>query len=257
MASAFGSADLLIDGLTVRFSGVDALSEVSLALGRGEVVGIIGPNGAGKTTLFNAICGFVRPQAGSITYQGRSLLGSRPQGLLRLGIARTLQGLGLWPSLTVLENVVTGAGRRAGFASALLGAARSVRVDRTLAEEAREVLKQLGIEAAAGARPHTLPYGIQKRVTIARALMARPSLLLLDEPASGLSQAEAQELAQLLGKVRRETTLGIVDHNVELVMNLSDRVVVLNLGRVIASGTPEEIRDDPQVAQAYLGEEVH
>ena len=248
------SGDLKVESLTVRFSGLTALDGVSLSMAAGEVVGIIGPNGAGKTTLFNAICGFVRPESGQITYAGRPLLGLPTHRLIRLGIARTLQGLGLWSSLTVLENVVAGAARRASFGAALFGGGSSVRMEARLAQEAGEILAELGIAQAATAYPRSLPYGVQKRVSIARALIARPSLLLLDEPASGLSHQEVSELASLLAGVRQTASLAIVDHNVDLVSEVSDRVVVLNVGRVIASGTPQAIRADPIVAEAYLGE---
>lgn len=256
MTSVVAPADLQVEGITVRFSGLTALELVSVSVRQGEIVGIIGPNGAGKTTLFNAICGLVRPEAGTISYRGRPLLGLAPHRLVRLGIARTLQGLGLWPSLTVLENVVVGAPRHPSFGSALLGLPGSWRFERGLAERATEILAELGIAEAAGALPRSLPYGVQKRVSIARGLMADPSLLLLDEPASGLSKREVDELAQLLTRVRESTTVAIVDHNVDLVMEASDRVVVLNVGKVIADGTPEEIRSDPAVAEAYLGEAV-
>ncbi|MGH7609752.1 MAG: ABC transporter ATP-binding protein [Candidatus Dormibacteria bacterium] len=252
MTVLVGPADLQVEGVTVRFSGLTALDRVSVAVQRGEVVGIIGPNGAGKTTLFNVICGLVRPQAGSISYRGRSLLGVAPHRLIRLGIARTLQGLGLWPSLTVLENVILGAARRPNFGSALLGLPHSWRAERRLAGQAREILAELGIAEVAGARPRSLPYGVQKRVSIARGLMSQPSLLLLDEPASGLSKHEVDDLAHLLARVRQSTTVAIVDHNVDLVMEASDRVVVLNVGQVIADGAPDQIRRDPALAQAYL-----
>ncbi|HVB14642.1 MAG TPA: ABC transporter ATP-binding protein [Candidatus Dormibacteraeota bacterium] len=256
MTSLVTPADLQVEGITVRFSGLTALDRVSVSVREGEIVGIIGPNGAGKTTLFNAICGLVRPQTGTISYRGRSLLGLAPHRLIRLGIARTLQGLGLWPSLTVLENVVVGAARRPSFGSALLGLPGSWRTERELAERATGILAELGISEVAGAHPRSLPYGVQKRVSIARGLMAEPSLLLLDEPASGLSKGEVDELAHLLNSVRVNTTMAIVDHNVDLVMEASDRVVVLNFGKVIADGTPEAIRSDPEVAKAYLGEAV-
>ncbi len=248
-----GPVDLQVEGLTVRFSGLTALDRVSLSVQKGEVVGIIGPNGAGKTTLFNVICGLVRPETGHISYRGRSLLGVAPHRLVRLGIARTLQGLGLWPSLTVLENVVLGAARHPNYAAALLGLPSSWRTQRRLARQASEILAELGIADTARAHPGSLPYGVQKRVSIARGLMSQPSLLLLDEPASGLSKREVDDLAHLLERVRQSTTVAIVDHNVDLVMEASDRVVVLNVGQVIADGPPDEIRRDPAVSEAYLG----
>jgi branched-chain amino acid transport system ATP-binding protein len=245
-----------VAGLVVRFGGVVALDEVALRIEPGEVVGIIGPNGAGKTTLFNAICGFVRPDAGRINYRGEPLLGTAPHRLARLGIARTLQGLGLWPGLTVQENVVAGSTVRPGLLSSLLALPSADRLESALGSEAHDILDRLGIRSYASAYPGTLPYGVQKRVIIARALMAAPSLLLLDEPASGLSAGDIDELAGLIKQLRSTMSVAVVEHHLDFVMAISDRVTVLNLGRVIASGTPKSIQDDPEVATAYLGEDV-
>jgi branched-chain amino acid transport system ATP-binding protein len=245
-----------VAGLVVRFGGIVALDEVTLRIEPGEVVGIIGPNGAGKTTLFNAICGFVRPDSGRIDYRGEPLLGTAPHRLARLGIARTLQGLGLWPGLTVQENVVAGSRVRPGLLSSVLALPRADRLESQLASQARDILDRLGVGSHADAYPGTLPYGVQKRVIIARALMAAPSLLLLDEPASGLSRGDIDELSGLIKQLRSRMSVAVVEHHLDFVMAISDRVTVLNLGRVIASGTPKEIQDDPQVATAYLGEEV-
>ncbi len=245
-----------VEDLTVRFGGVLALDRVSLQVEANEVHGIIGPNGAGKTTLFNAICGFLRPQAGAIRYRGRALLGTAPHHLARLGIARTLQGLGLWPGLTVLENVVMGSHDRPHFLSSLFALPRAGRQERRLAGEALALLNELGIQAVADAHPAALPYGVQKRVIIARALMARPSLLLLDEPASGLSGREIDRLAELVGRLRARMSVVVVEHHVDLVMAISQRITVLNYGRVIASGPPEQIRGNRAVSAAYLGDEV-
>src|SRR4029077_9549490 len=178
----------------VRFGGILALDQVSLRIDAGEVVAIIGPNGAGKTTLFNAVCGLGRPAAGRINYRGEPLLGTAPHRLARLGIARTLQGLGLWPGLTVQENVVVGSRLRPGLLSSVLALPSSDRIEAELASRARDILDRLGIAGHARAYPTTLPYGVQKRVIIARALMAAPSLLLLDEPATGLSSRVKDKL---------------------------------------------------------------
>ncbi len=247
---------LEVSDLTVRFGGILALDRVSLQIGPGEVVAIIGPNGAGKTTLFNAICGFVRADSGGITYRGEPLLGTAPHRLARLGIARTLQGLGLWPGLTVLENVVASSKVRPNFLSSLLALPSSDRLEAELALKAGEILGRLGIASHARAYPGTLPYGVQKRVIMARALMAAPSLLLLDEPASGLSARDIDGLADLIRQLRTQMSVAVVEHHLDFVMAISDRVTVLNLGRVIACGTPQEIQHDPQVAAAYLGDEV-
>jgi branched-chain amino acid transport system ATP-binding protein len=242
--------------LTVRFGGILALDQVSLRIDPGEVVAIIGPNGAGKTTLFNAMCGFVRPDSGRIDYRGEPLLGTAPHRLARLGIARTLQGLGLWPGLTVQENVVAGSTVRPGLLASLLALPSADRIESELASKAHEILDRLGIGSYANAYPRALPYGVQKRVIIARALMAAPSLLLLDEPVSGLSAQDIDQLADLIRQLRTRMCVAVVEHHLDFVMAISDRVIVLNVGRVIASGTPKEIRDDPQVATAYLGEDV-
>jgi branched-chain amino acid transport system ATP-binding protein len=251
-----GAPTLDIAGLVVRFGGVVALDEVTMRIEPREVVGIIGPNGAGKTTLFNAICGFVRPSAGRIDYRGDPLLGTAPHRLARLGIARTLQGLGLWPGLTVAENVVAGSTRHPSVLSSVLALPHADRLESELAARARDILDRVGIAGYADAYPGTLPYGVQKRVIIARALMAAPSLLLLDEPVSGLSARDIDELAALINELRTRMSVAVVEHHLDFVMAICDRVAVLNLGRVIASGTPKEIQNDPQVATAYLGEDV-
>ncbi|TME85115.1 MAG: ABC transporter ATP-binding protein [Chloroflexi bacterium] len=242
--------------LTVRFGGVLALDHVSLRAEANEIHGIIGPNGAGKTTLFNAVCGFVRPERGTIRYRGEALLGTAPHQLAKLGIARTLQGLGLWPGLTVLENVLVGSRVRPNFVASLFEMPRADRLERRLRDQAIQVLEELGIASVAGTRPGALPYGVQKRVIIARALMAAPDLLLLDEPASGLSAGDIERLAELVGRLRQRMSVVVVEHHVDLVMAISQRITVLNFGAVIASGTPAEIRGNRQVSAAYLGEDV-
>ncbi|MFJ4846385.1 ABC transporter ATP-binding protein [Streptomyces sp. NPDC088733] len=249
---------LRIDDLGVSFGGLSALDAVSLSVRPGEVLGVIGPNGAGKTTLFNAVCGFVRPATGTLHWQDRPVSWPRPHQLARLGIARTLQGLGLFPRLTVLENVMVGATRhaRAGFASALLGLPRSDRDERLLRHRSLAVLRELGAEDVAARLPGELPYGVQKQVALARALAGEPRLLLLDEPASGLSEAEMRRLGEIIGGLRERMAVVIVEHHMDLVMSVCDRVLVLDFGRAIAQGTPDEVREDPLVTEAYLGDEV-
>ncbi len=251
---------LVVDELSVGFGGVIALDQVSMSATQGEIVGVIGPNGAGKTTLFNVICGFVRARSGVITYDGSSLLGHHhPHDLAKLGIARTLQGVGLCAGLTVLENVMVGAqsGLHSDIGSAFLGLWRSSREERRVAMRARELLDELGVAAYANRLPSTLPYSIQKRTALARALMAEPSLLLLDEPASGLSNDEMDELATMIRGLSPRMGVLLVEHHMDLVMSVCDRLVVLNFGQVIADGTPESVRSNPEVATAYLGDEVH
>jgi len=256
-----GSAEpngLEIDGVTVSFGGLRALDAVSLSMKPGEIVGIIGPNGAGKTTLFNVVCGFVQPSEGVIRYRGRILPRIKPHQLARMGIARTLQALGLWQGLTVLENVMAGATsstRSRAFAAAL-GLPSADRDEDAVRARTNAILEELQIEDTAGRYPGALPFGIQKRVALARALVAEPSLLLLDEPASGLSTTEMAELGDLLRRLRARMGIALVEHHMDLVMTVCDRVVVLDFGKVIASGTPDEVKGDPAVTAAYLGEEV-
>jgi branched-chain amino acid transport system ATP-binding protein len=256
-AGSSGGA-LRIEGVSVRFGGLTALDDVSLAVGHGEVVGVIGPNGAGKTTLFNVVCGFVAPEAGTVTWDGHSLRGARPHDLAGLGIARTLQGVGLFAGLTALENVMAGAERRrrAGLASTLLGLPRADRDERALRAAALETLDALGVAEVADRLPGTLPYPVQKRVALARALAGRPRLILLDEPAGGLGGDDVRDLGERIRSMRGEMAVLLVEHRMDLVMGVCDRVVVLDFGRHIAEGTPEQVQSDERVLDAYLGVEV-
>jgi branched-chain amino acid transport system ATP-binding protein len=244
--------------VSVSFGGITALDAVSVEVETGEVLGIIGPNGAGKTTLFNVICGFVEPDSGSLTWRGQPLDQIRPDRLTTLGIARTLQGVGLFGRLTVLENVMVGAQRfrRARFASALLALPGSDRDERRLRERAMTALDRVGCAQLSGSLPGTLPYAMQKRVALARALACDPDLLLLDEPAGGLSASELSELAKLIDSLGSEIAVMLVDHHMDLVTSVCDRMVVLDFGKVIASGPPPEVRQDPLVLDAYLGSEA-
>lgn len=239
-----GAMRLQVRGLTVRFGGLAALTDVDLDVADGQVVGLIGPNGAGKTTVFNAVSGLVRPAAGTITVAGLPAPRA-PSGLARAGVARTLQGLGLFPGLSVLENVEVGA----------LGALDPAAPDP--AARALRALADLGIADRAALPVGALPYPEQKKVALARALVAEPRLLLLDEPAGGLGAAD---IAELDAVVRRVAATGcavlLVEHHVDFVMGLCDRVVVLDFGRVIADGPPDAVRRDPAVTAAYLGIEV-
>jgi branched-chain amino acid transport system ATP-binding protein len=252
-APAFAMSDV-----AVGFGGIQALDGVSLEVAEHQVLGVIGPNGAGKTTLFNVACGFVRPDTGTLHWQGRDLTGLRPHRLAGLGISRTLQGLGLFDKMTVLENVMIGADRhaRAGFVSGLLGLPRSGREERALRERATGVLAELGVEQYAGRVPTSLPYPIRKRVALARALITEPRLLLLDEPASGLSNDEMDELAELIGQLTDKMSVMLVEHHMDLVMSVCHELVVLDFGKVIARGGPDEVREDPAVLAAYLGDDV-
>ena len=252
------AALLDVQGVTVRFGGLTALTDVSATIDENEVVGVIGPNGAGKTTLFNVVCGFTRPTEGSLRWRDEPLRRHHPSGLAALGISRTLQGLGLFPHLTVLENVLVGATKdgRSGFWAALFAFPTSDSEEVRLRDRAMAVLSDLDIADVADRLPGQLPYGVQKRVSLARALVGEPQLLLLDEPASGLSSDEMRELGELIRDLRSRMSVLLVEHHMDLVMEVCDRIVVLDFGRRIAMGTPDEVRDDPLVLEAYLGEQV-
>ncbi|KAA9166390.1 ABC transporter ATP-binding protein [Amycolatopsis acidicola] len=243
--------------LCVAFGGLQVLNRVSVDVPQAGVLGVIGPNGAGKTTLFNTVCGFVRPESGSILFDGKPLR-PRPHRLTRLGIARTLQGLGLFPHLSVLENVIAGASHlvRTGAVAAMLASPWAERREHRVRDRAMEVLETLGIAADAHRVCASLPYGIRKRVALGRALISEPRLLMLDEPAAGLSATETTELAGILRGLRERTAVMLVEHHMEFVMNLCDELVVLDFGEVIAHGTPGATRADPAVQRAYLGETV-
>ncbi len=242
-------------GITVRFGGLTALDDVSLHIEPNEVLGVIGPNGAGKTTLFNVVCGFLTPNAGTLRWRGEVLTDLRPHKLAGLGISRTLQGVGLFPHMTVLENVMAGAGVRAktGFLPALLGLPNKDRDEKELRDRALFVLHTLGAVQYAARFPGSLPYPVQKRVALARALVSEPDLLMLDEPAAGLGHDDMQELGALIGQLSDRMAVMLVEHHMDLVMSVCHRITVLDFGKVIATGSPDEVRNDPAVLDAYLG----
>ncbi|WP_402466100.1 ABC transporter ATP-binding protein [Isoptericola aurantiacus] len=234
---------LEVDGLTVTFGGLTALDDVSFTVGDAETVALIGPNGAGKTTVFNAVCSLVRPRSGAIRLAGRAAPSS-PTGLLARGVSRTLQGLGLFAGMTVLENVLVPLSSAGGSQEEQVAAARAV-------------LDRLDLSRHARTPVDSLPYPERKRVALARALVAEPRLLLLDEPAGGLG---TEDIAALGDQIRSLSAQGcsvlLVEHHVDFVMSVADRVVVLDFGRVVACGTPDEVRSDPAVEAAYLGLEA-
>lgn len=248
---------LEVRDVTVRFGGLIALDAVSLTAAPGQVTGIIGPNGAGKTTLLNVLCGFVRPESGTIRFGSKELNRLRPHHLAGLGIARTLQGVGLFAGLSVLENVMIGATvhARSGFLSALLGLTTD-RDEGQLRGRAMAALAQVGAADHAHVMPQTLAFGVRKRVALARALAAEPRLLLLDEPASGLSEHELPELGELITRLAGQMTLVVIEHRMDLMMSVCDTITVLDFGRVIATGSPSQVQANPAVTAAYLGIEA-
>jgi branched-chain amino acid transport system ATP-binding protein len=250
---------LVIDGVSVSFDGVAAVRDVTMRVEPGEIRGLIGPNGAGKTSLINAVAGVVAQQSGSIRFEDREITRLAPEIISSLGIGRTFQHVELFRDETVLENVITGLYRHHayGIAAAMLGLRD--RVEAQAHGEAEDLLRMFDLSPFADARAGDLPFGIQKRIDLARAIAARPKLLLLDEPVSGMSEAEANAAiatARLLAH-ERGVTLLIVEHNMRVMMRLAERITVMHRGRVIAEGTPALISADPGVVDAYLGEAAH
>ncbi|MEV6924860.1 ABC transporter ATP-binding protein [Dactylosporangium sp. NPDC051485] len=252
------SAPMLdVQNLELRFGGVRALAGLSFQVERGRLCAVVGPNGAGKSSLFNCIGGLYRPQAGRILVDGVDVLNKRPHAIARLGVGRTFQNLALFPRQTVLENVLLGGYNRhtTGLVSCATHALGQRRKERRLREEAFDILERLELGRFEHSVTASLPFGILKRVELARALMSRPRLLLLDEPAAGLSHGLVAEFGQCIVQVREafDVTIVLVEHHMGLVMSISDTVVVLNLGTLLATGTPDEVSHNPAVIEAYLG----
>jgi branched-chain amino acid transport system ATP-binding protein len=251
------AALLAVNGLAVRFGGLTAIEDLSLEVREGEVLALIGPNGAGKTSAFNAITGYLAPSAGEIVFGGARLNGMKPHRIAELGLVRTFQKTSVFGGRSALENILIGLHLRSTQQplAILLGLPSIAREEKRLEAEAREILAFVGLGARAGELGSALPYGGQRLLEIAVALAAQPKLLLLDEPVSGMNPVETESFMAKLAEIRaRGITVLLVEHDMKMVMGVSDRIVCLNQGRVIASGTPVEIQRDAEVIRAYLGE---
>ncbi|GAA1365000.1 ABC transporter ATP-binding protein [Catellatospora chokoriensis] len=247
---------LEVDNVTLRFGGVVALNQVDFTLYEGEILGLIGPNGAGKTTCFNAMTGVYLPTEGQIRFRGEQVSGKKRNQITKMGMARTFQNIRLFPEMTALENVLVGADAHntTSVPTALLRLPKHWREERQSKARALELLSFVGITGRSDDLARNLSYGDQRRLEIARALATNPALLCLDEPAAGFNPAEKVALLELIKKIRDSgVTVLLIEHDMRLVMGVTDRIVVLEFGRKIAEGTPEEVRDNPKVVAAYLG----
>ncbi|HEU24041.1 MAG: high-affinity branched-chain amino acid ABC transporter ATP-binding protein LivG [Mesoaciditoga sp.] len=273
---------LKIDGMTVRFGGLTAVDSFSMYINKGELIGLIGPNGAGKTTVFNAITGIYKPQSGRIFFKGIDITGQSPQLINQIGIARTFQNIRLFSDMSVIENVMVGQhsyftnGKALKFlhkhnseypkpswkpwlVSAILKMPSYLKAEKAMKDKAFELLKRMGLQKYADYKALSLPYGQQRKVEIARALATNPSLLILDEPAAGMNPHESEELLETVKEIMKEFSLTIllIEHDMKFVMNLCERIYVLDYGRLISHGSPYEVQNDKKVIEAYLGDEVY
>ncbi|UGV26702.1 ABC transporter ATP-binding protein [Rhodopseudomonas boonkerdii] len=248
---------LSIEHVGVQFGGLVAISDMNFHVGKGEIVSLIGPNGAGKTTAFNVMTGFLTPTKGAVKYCGRDLRGMKPHEIANLGLARTFQRTSVFPNDTVFDNVLIGLHRQGklGLFEAILRLPRARASERAMRERAAELVRWVGLENRTHDLAGSLSYGEQRLVGVALALAAQPDMLLLDEPVSGMNASETHTFVQLIRNIRdRGVTILLVEHDMPMVMSVSDRIVVLNYGRIIAEGPPDEIRKNPAVIEAYLGQ---
>ena len=266
MAASKGKKLLEVSGLTMDFGGLRAVDNVGLDIFEGEIVALIGPNGAGKTTFFNCVTGIYEPTAGDVKIHppggaSRRINGMKPDRITALGMARTFQNIRLFPAMTVLENVMIGRHCRTSTSilDAILGSRKAAREEKESVDKSYQLLKKVGLADVADEFSRNLSYGAQRRLEIARAMATDPFLLLLDEPAAGMNPQETRELDELIVRIRNEDKLAVllIEHDMKLVMNISDRIYVMEYGKEIAQGTPQQIKENPKVIEAYLGEEAH